>query len=325
MQLSVINPRVFLRNNRLPALFAVTFICIFLLTPSVGISSASNGRISDHSRAAVAGGNNTAKDSSGPTMKMHYSKEKFVKNPIASFAYFVPLIAPTLVDSISSFNNKQQVGIISHKIVADSKSFHLTCEFEILGSGFHVNTFDPAGLIATQTDESKEGKAMTNMLDYIKFDGDGFGIIAVKGTITGPTMIVTEVDIQFNARGHKSPVTIGLYDIEPKDGEYKYENRSNEVVARVNTLSFTETTNNTPRMGIKVASISGKAESGGFFSVLKGAIANLLIKPPKVTKLGNTTMLEFGYALFQKNTTFTFPQAKNIKESKIVEIDHIQK
>jgi hypothetical protein len=317
MQLHVINPRVFLRNNRLSALFAVTFICIFLMTPCVGLSSDSNGRISDHSGASVADGN-------GPTMIMRYSKEKFVKNPIASFAYFVPLIAPTRVDSISSVDNEQQVAIISHKITVDSKSFHVACEFEILGSGFHMNTFDPAGMIAAQTDELKKGKTMTNMLDYIKFDGDGFGMIEVKGTITGSTRVVTEVDIQFNAGGHKSPVTIGLYDIKPKDGEYKYENRSNKVVARVNTLSFEKTTE-TPRMGIKLASISATAASAGFFSGLKAAIANLLIKPTKVDKLGNTTMLEFGYALLQKNTTFTFPKAKNIKESKIVEIDHIQK
>ena len=68
-----------------------------------------------------------------------------------------------------------------------------------------------------------------------------------------------------------------------------------------------------------------KNESAGFFGKIKGAIANMLIKPLKVTKLGNITLLEFGEALFQKNTTFTFPKATNIKESKIVEIDRIKK
>jgi len=325
MHLHVINPRVFLRINRLIALFAVTFICIFLLMPCVGISSDANGRIRDHRVASVPDGNDAAQDRNGPTMIMSYSKEKFVKNPIASFAYFVPLIAPTLVDSISSVNNEQQVGIISHEILVDSKSFHVACEFEILGSGIHMNTFDSAGMLAAYMDELKKGKTMTNMLDYIKFDGEGFGMIEVKGTITGSTRIVTEVAIQFNARGHKSPVTIGLYDIKPNDGKYNYENRSNEVVARVNTLSFKKTTETAPRMGIKVASISDPAKPEGFFSSLKARIANFIIKPPKVTKLGNTTMLEFGYALLQKNATFTFPKAKNIKESKIVEIDHIQK
>ena len=310
MQLQVINPRVFLRNNRLIALCAIIFICIFLLTPCVVISSDSKGRISDHSGASVA------QDSNGPTMIMSYSKEKYLKNSIASFAYFVPLIAPTLVDNISSVNNKQRVDIISHEMRVDSKSFYVACEFEILGSGFHMNTFDPAGMMATQADELRKGKTLTNVLDYIKFAGDGFGMIEVKGTITGSTMRVTEVDIQFNARGHKSPVTIGLYDIKPKDGEYNYENRSNKVVARVNTLSFKKTTETVPRMGIKVASISDPRGSEGFFSGLKAVIANFIIKPPKVTKLGNTTMLEFGYALLQKKPTFTFPKAKNIKESK---------
>jgi hypothetical protein len=319
MQLQVINPRIFLKKNRLIALCAIIFICIFLLTPCVGISSDSNGRISDHRGASVA------QDSNGPTMIMSYSKEKFVKNPIASFAYFVPLIAQTLVDNISSVNNEQQLGIISHEILVDAKSFHVACEFEILGSGFHMNTFDSAGMMAAQTDEIKKGKTLANMLDYIKFDGNGFGMIEVKGTITGSTWIVTEVDIQFNARGHKSPVTIGLYDIKPNDGEYNYENRSNKVVARVNTLSFKKTTETVPRMGIKVASISDPRGSEGFFSGLKAVIANFIIKPPKVTKLGNTTMLEFGYALLQKKPTFTFPKAKNIKEIKVVETDPIQK
>src|SRR4030067_1514033 len=157
-QLYAINPRVFLRDNRLIALFAVTFIFIFLLTPCVGISSDVNGRISDRSDASVADGNDAAQDGNGPTMIMSYSKEKCAKNPIVSFAYFVPLIATTLVDNISSVNNEQQVDIISHKITVDSKSFHVACEFEILGSGFHMNTFDSAGVIATQTDELKKRK-----------------------------------------------------------------------------------------------------------------------------------------------------------------------
>jgi hypothetical protein len=263
-------------------------------------------------------------DSNGPTMIMSYSKEKFNKNPIASFMYFVPLIAPTFVDNISSVNNEQQVGIISHKIKVNSKSFHVICEFEVLGSGFHMNTFDPAGMIAAHTDELKKGETLTNMLDYIKFDGDGYGIIEVKGRITGSAKTVTEVSMQFNARGHKSPVTIGLYDVKPKDGEYKYENRSNQIVARVNTLVF-EKTEQTPRMGIKVASIAKEGKPAGFFGIIKGAIANLFIKPPKVDKLGNTTMLEFGDALLQKKPAFTFPKAENIKESNIVEVYPIQK
>jgi len=321
MQLYMINSRVFLRNDRLITLFAVIFVCVFLLTPCVVLSSDPNSQMSNSEY--LADGNDAAKDSNGPTMIMSYSKKRFIKNPIGSFMYFVPLIAPTLVDNISSVNNEQQVGIISYEKKITLKSFYLACEFETLGSGFHMNTFDPAGMIAAHTDELKKGESLTNMLDYIKFNGEGFGCIEVKGTVTGSTETVTEVDMQFNARGHKSPVTIGLYDIKPKDGQYKYENRSNRIVARVNSLIFKKT-ERTPRMEIKVASISDTEESESFFSCIKGTIANLFITPPNVTKLGNTTMIEFGYALLQKNATFTFPKAGNIKESRTVEIENKQ-
>jgi hypothetical protein len=324
MQLYAINPLVLLRKDCLIAFFAVTFICFFLLTACIGSSSGSNGSISVHSNQSAAESNNVIEDSNGPTMIMSYSKKEFVKNPLASFMYFVPLISPTLVDNISSVNNEQQVGIISHKMLVDSEFFQVLCEFEILGSGFHMNTFEPAGMIAAHTDGLQKGETLKHMLDYIKFDGDGFGVIEVKGMMTGSTANVTEVSMRFNAMGHKSPVTIGLYDIKPKDGKYKYDNRSNQVVARVNTLVFKKT-EKTPRMGIIVASISNAEESEGFFSGIKGAIANLFITPPKVTKLGNDTMLNFGYALLKQKPAFTFPKAKNIKESKIVEIDSIQK
>jgi len=312
-----------LRNNRLITLLAVTFICIFLLASCDKLDADPNSSISAISDQSAADGNIIVEDGNGPTFIMSYRKEKYVKNPIASLMYFVPLIAPTLVDNISSVNNDQQVGIISHEIKVNSKSFKVACDFEILGKGFHMNTFDSNGMIAAHTDELKKGETLTQMLDYIKIDGDGYGVINVEGKITGSTKTVTRVDLQFNARGHDSSVTIGLYDIKPRNGEYKFENRSNEIVAQVNTLSFKKT-EQTPRMGIKVASIAKKGESAGFFGWIKGTIANLFIKPPKVDKLGNVTMLEFGEALFKKNTTFIFPKAKNIKEIKIVEIDHKQ-
>ena len=324
MRSHMINPHIRQRNGGLIALFAVTFICLLFMTPCVRLSSDPNGSISEHRDPSAADGNNIAEDGNGPTMIMNYSKKKFVKNPIASFMYFVPLIAPTRVDNISSINNEQHISIISHKLAVKSKSFRVVCEFEVLGSGFHMNTFDSTGMIAAHTDELKEGEALTNMLDYIKIDGDGYGAIEVKGLIAGSNKTVTEVNMKFNARGHESPVTIGLYDIKSKKGEYKYENRSNEIVARVNTLNFKKT-EQAPKMGIEIASIAKKGKSAGLFGWIKGAIANLLIKPLKVTKLGNITMLEFGEALFQEKTTFTFPKATNIKENKVVEIDPKQK
>jgi len=77
MQLYVINPRVLLRNDRLIALFAVTFICIFLLTPCVGISSDPNSQMS--SSESLADSNDAANDSNGPTIMLSYSKEMLEK------------------------------------------------------------------------------------------------------------------------------------------------------------------------------------------------------------------------------------------------------
>jgi hypothetical protein len=264
-------------------------------------------------------------NSNGPTLILNYSKETFKKNPILAFAYFIPLISPALVDREISVNNEQQEGIISYEKTVTSKSFYAACEIELSGKGFHKNTFDSAGIIARNIGDLEEGEPLTNMLDYIKFEGDGIGLIEVKGTITGSTQTVTEVDICFNAKGQKSPVTIGLYSIKPQDGQYKYENRYNELIARVSTLTFRKSEENNPRMGIEIASIHKKTEEEGFWSKIKGLIANFFIKPLKVDKLGNDTMLNFGYAILNQKPAFTFPKAKNIKENRIVAIDPAQK
>ena len=312
-------------NKRfLSGTFAVTVVCVLLSTSGVGLCSNTNGLIGSGGSKSVVTGNEAAKDSNGPTILLGYSKEGFKKNPISSFMYFVPLISLTLVDRETSANNEQQVGIISYEKKVTSKSFNVVCEFEILGKGFHKNTFDAEGMIAAHTDELKKGEPLTNMLDYIKFEGEGFGRIEVKGTMTGSAPSVTEVDMQFNVRGYKSPVTVGLYDIKPKDGQYKYKNRSNQIVARVNSLIFKKT-EKTPSMGIKVASLTDQSESDGFFSAIKGAIANLFIPPPKVAKLGNETMLGFGLTLLEQKSAFTFPKAKNIKENRLVVTEPAQK
>jgi len=255
----------------------------------------------------------------GPTVTLSYSRQAFKKNSISSFMYFIPLISPTIVDRETSANNKQQVGIVSYERKVKSKSFYITCEFEILGKGFHKNTFDPVGMIERHISSLKESESLITTLDYIKFEGEGFGRIEIKGTIAGSTETVTEIDVHFNARGRKSPVTIGLYDVKPKDGQYKYENRSDEIVARVNTLTFKKT-ENTPRMGIIIASLSKETESDSFLGSVKAVIANLFISPPEVTKLGNDTMLNFGYAMQKQKPAFTFPMAKNLRENRRVAI-----
>lgn len=296
----------------------IACFCLLLVIPGSTIGSDPNTSLNIPSDPAADNGNPAIEDSTGPTILLGYSREDHKVNPISSFMYFIPLISPTLVDRETSADNEQQVGIISYKRKITSKSFHVVCEFEISGNGFHKNTFDPVGMIATHTDELEKGEALTNMLDYIKFEGEGFGRIEIKGKVAASVPTVTEMDLQFNARGHKSPVTIGLYDIKPKYGQYHYQNRSNEIVARVNTLIFKKT-EKPPRMGMKLASISKTEESEGFFSSLKGLIANLFIDPTKIDKLGNDAMLDFGSALLEQKPAFTLPKAQNIKENRLVQ------
>jgi hypothetical protein len=316
--------RNFLENGRLIGFCTGTLICFCLWTPCVGFSSDPNSSPGVCGDPPAADDNPIVEDINGPTLLLGYSREEFKKNPISSFAYFIPLISLTQVDRQTSVHNEQQAGMISYQKKNPSGSFHVTCEFEILGKGFHRNTFDPAEMMSIFIEEMEEGEILTNMLDYIQFEGEGFGCIEVKGTNTGSAQTVTEVDIHFNARGRKSPVTIGLYDVPPQNGQYQYENRSNQAVARVNTLIFKKG-EKAPRMGIKVASISKSPEAEGFWAGIKGTIANLFIRPPKVDPLGNDTMLDLGYALLKQKPAFTFPEAKNIKESKVAEIDPMQK
>ena len=306
MPLYGISPHVISVNYRLWIYLQLLFVCILLFTAGVGTSADTK---------SVADGSTVGEGSSGPTVLLSYSRETFEENPISSFMYFVPLISPTLVDRQTSPNNTQRVGIITHERKMTSKSFSVTCEFEILGKGFHKNTFDPAGMMALFIDELKEGETLTNMLDYIQFEGAGSGRLEITGTITGSVETVTEINMWFDAREHKSPVTIGLYDVWPKNGQYKYENRSNQIMARVNRLTFKKT-ETSPRMGIKVASISKSPDADGIWGSVKGVLANLFIRPPRVDKLGNDTMLDFGYALLKQKRSFTFPKAKRIKEDR---------
>ncbi len=257
-------------------------------------------------------------DSYGPTVLLSYGKGMLDKNPMRSFMYFVPLISPVAVGGGISPDNGQQAAVISFEKKVTSRSFCAACEFEMSGKGFNRYTFDPAGMIALRIAESKKpkGESLSHVLDYINFEGEGLGRIQIKGTIAGGIETVTEVELEFNARGRKSPVTIGLYELKAKDGQYRYENRSGEIVARVNTLTFKKSEH--PRMDITVASIGKKAGTNGPIEQLKAAIANLFIKPVKIDPLGNETLLHFGYALFEQRRTFTFPKAGNLKEATVL-------
>lgn len=249
----------------------------------------------------------------GPTVFLISNEDEPKQNPTSHFMYFVPLISPTLVDSKTSTYNEQQSKILSRRISSDEKSFYVFCEFKMYGKGFHQNKFDSDQMIKRNADKLKKGDTLKNILDYIKFEGDGFGSIEVVGKIDSNTQTVTEVTVHFNGQGQESPVTIGLYSIQPVNGEYKYENRFNRIVARVNTLTF-KRSENIPRMGIKIDSVNKEDQPEGMMGDIKGWLANFFIKPIEIDKIGNDTMLNLGFALFKKEPTFTFPKARNLKK-----------
>jgi hypothetical protein len=282
------------------------------------IAAAPAGTKSLAAGESVADDGNSARGGDGPTVPLSYSKEMFEKSPIGSFMYFIPLISPVAVGREISPDNQQQVGVISYESKVTARSFSVTCEFEMLGDGFNRYIFDSVGMIATHTAALTKGDTLTHVLDYINFEGKGFGSIRIRGTVANSIETVTEVDLEFNARGRKSPVTIGLYEVKRKNGQYRYESRSGEIVARVNSLSFKRGQN--PRMGITVASI-GKKSANGILGHIKGVVANLFIKPVRVDPLGNETLLKFGYALLKQEPAFTFPKAANLKDIKIAAAD----
>jgi hypothetical protein len=251
-------------------------------------------------------------DSNGPTIRLSYSQESLHRNPTPSFMYFIVLISPVSVTRQISPENHQEAGIVSYKKETRVRSFSVACEFKMSGDGFCRFAFDRAEMTAYRLARSKKprGEDLTKLLDYINFEGEGRGVVRVKGVIDHSVQTVTEVELEFISGGGRSPVTIGLYDLKYRDGQYRYENRTNQIVARVNSLVFRKTQD--PRVDITVASIARTAESNGFFARLKAAVANLFLKPVRITVLGNETMLRFGGALAAQQPTFTFPKAANM-------------
>jgi len=262
--------------------------------------------------AAVAHGG-TQPSGTGPTIRLECDPHKEVSNPASSMMYFVPLISTTLVDCRSSENNQQVSSILAFRRENEKGPFRVVCEFDHKGAGSYTCAYDPNSMIAFHQSNTKPGKSMKNILDYIKLEGEGFGWMEVKGQTVKGKPEVREVRVHFNGKGSKSPVTIGLYDLEPRKGLYEYANRSNQMVARVNMLTFRKTpAEDKPTMLVEVASIVAANEKEGFWGNLVGAMANLFIPPVEVDKDGNDAMIQFGYALFKGQPSFTFPSAKNL-------------
>jgi len=271
------------------------------------VSSTCNVLSASDSVTAIA-----AKDVNGPTVKLSYGKGQEKINPTPNFMYFVPLISPTMVECHISKNNNQLSKVISREVEIDGNEFYIQCEFQMWGNGTHQNTFDSTEMIKRNMGNLTGEKPLKNVLDYIKFNGQGYGTITAQGQIVNSKPVVQKVVVDFSSRDDKSPVTIGLYSINPINNEYKYENNFRKIVARIKSLSF-ERTDGTPRMAIKLSSVANDEVSNGFWGRLKGTIANFFINPITINPKGNDTMLDFGEALYQAQKSYTFPIAEKLK------------
>lgn len=248
---------------------------------------------------------------SGPTVYLFDEKGGYPDNILSDFMYFVPLISPVAVSATQSQENTQGGHLLSYTAERKGNSFYVSCEFRMKGSGWFTNKFDNDAMIEWNVKKTKK-QTLKNILDYIKFEGEGYGRIEAKGTISGSKLTTESVNVYFNARGADSPVSVGLFDVDASkktDGAYSPYNRK---VARVNVLSF-EKSSSEPRMGIKIAAVGASEDKLGTWAHIVGAIGNWFIPPIEIDRLGNDTMLNFGAELYQKSPTFTFPIAKNLK------------
>ncbi|HBG25559.1 MAG: hypothetical protein A2Y10_05095 [Planctomycetes bacterium GWF2_41_51] len=247
----------------------------------------------------------------GPTIYLCCRDTNNQTNLLSDFMYFVPLISPVDVTNEKSENNQQIGYVISCTKDSKKKSFKSSCEFRMEGQGSNLNDFDKEGMIERNKKNVKEGDDIKNILDYIKFNGEGYGKIDIFGDIENGEEVVKKVVVHFNARGSQSPVYAGLYSVKSENGNYSYDNKYDTKVARVNTLTFVEN-QDIPKMDIKVASVGKDEESLGILQGIIGSIANLVIQPFEITQIGNDEMLRLGLALYNEQKKFTFPKAENL-------------
>jgi len=248
----------------------------------------------------------------GPTIRLDYGGDQSSGNPMTSFMYFVPLISPEPVSSSTSSGSTQAARVLSATRKGTGHSFVVTCEFDFTGNGSQQSILDLAPTIRRHDRELRAGGSTGRQLSSITVNGSGSGTVEVEGTVSNNVDTVREVRLRFNAHRKTSPVSIGLCEIRYQGGEFR---RLNEIVARVNTLTFRRGPS-PAKMEVTVASVKNKAAGDGLWQNLKagvkGLAANLLIDPLTVETIGHQAMLDFGGALTSGAATFTFPRATNL-------------
>ncbi len=249
----------------------------------------------------------------GPTIQLNCNREQSPGNPVADFMYFVPLISPEPVSTFSSAGSAQWARATSVTRRFRESSFVVTCDFAFTGKGLQESIFDLSGQIRQHEGELKKGGSLDHQLKAIAVEGPGAVTMEVGGTISNGVRTVTKVSLRFNAHGQASPVSIDLCDIRRIGVGYR---PANEVVARVNTLTFRRQSG-PPKMEVTIASIKDKGAEDGVWQTVKGAVkgaaANLLIDPLTIEGEGHRAMLDFGLAVVSESPSFTFPLARNLR------------
>ncbi len=249
----------------------------------------------------------------GPTALLSYTGSTIVKNPIDVFMYFVPLTSPARVRLEKSPGNGQAAWITGYDLRNKNGAFYLRCEFTIDGDGYYINEFNHHDIISLNTCDLDHPKTTTN-LDYMRFEGNGFGVIEIRGNNNDGTLVITDLTFDFSEHGATSPVLIGLYSLDPVDGVYDYANRSNPFIARIKSLSFQEALpGEIPKMRLKLSSIGDAKSPDGFFSSVKAVFANLFVAPMDINPVGNSVLIDFAKALYLKKNQFTFPPATSLE------------
>lgn len=299
--------------RKLSILFVVLSICyVSLALPSRSESGDAAPACEPNNVSATK----CVEPETGPTILLGYN-ENSKSNPIFSFMYFVPMISPTTVEMEISPNCLQNARFVSHKIEYDGNNFIVISEFEIKGTGYYKNCFDPDEIMKWMAKNRGETTKLTKNLEYIKFEGQAYGRLEISGTITNGVKDVSEIKAYFNNKDTKSPVTIGIYDVcIDEKGVLKFENAINRKVVRVNALTFRKSAGE-PKMEIEIASIAQNEECDSLWANVKGKIANFFLNPLEINPQGNESMLELGLALAEKKESFTFAKAKNLKQNEV--------
>ncbi len=249
----------------------------------------------------------------GPTLQFGYAPGTAPTNLISRFMYFVPLISPEPVTMLISPGNTQGARLLTFHCRTNKTTFVTQGDFEFVGSGYLQNIFDHTEVIQRHMKELQAGETLTRQLSGISVTGTGRCIVEISGNWTNGAPHVNKVQLQFDAHGKTSPVTICLQDLIYRDGKVQIEN---ELIARINTLTFQRGTG-IPKMEVALDSIK-RSDAGdslwqNFVGGLKGSVANLFIPPLKIQAEGQQAMLDFGQAIATQKLDFTFPLATRLK------------